>query len=70
MASDPSIYAQLGRGVTPVANPADQMSRYLQLANGAISLQNGQAQLAARQGLADAYRAVPVDPTTGMPEPS
>ena len=67
MASDPSIYAQVGRGVTPLVNPLDQIQQYMQLANGAIALQNGRAQLAARQGLADAYQRVPVDPTTGMP---
>ena len=66
--SGADIYGRLGQGVTPLANPQDQLRNALATGNALAGFQNTTAQLGARNALAAAYAGAPIDPTTGMPD--
>lgn len=68
MASDPSIYGQIGVNVTPQVNPLAQYVQGLQARNELMGLQQRQAAFAGQQALAGAYQNVPLDPKTGLPD--
>lgn len=68
MASDPSIYAQVGKVATPIANPQDQLAKSLQVGNALYAGRQRQMQVAGQQALAQAYQGVQIDPRTGLPD--
>ncbi len=68
MASDPSVFAQLGRGVTPIANPTDQFLKSVQTYNVFANMQKLGMDLAGRRALQQAYQGVAIDPQTGLPD--
>ena len=68
MASDPSIYAQVGKGTPAPYNALTGMGQVAQTGNALMQGGQLQMQVAGRNALQQADQNVPIDPRTGLPD--
>ena len=68
MASDPSIYAQVGKTTAQPYNALTGMAQVAKTGNALMQGRQLQMQVAGRNALQQAYQNVPIDPRTGLPD--